>query len=428
VVSPARAVAFAVVQRVFADNAWADRALIAEADGLDARDRALATQLAYGTVQRRATLDHLVEAFAGGRELDLAVRNVLRLGLYQLVYLDRVPQHAAVSESVELAKQHAPRASGLVNAVLRRGAREAPGIVKRLPQATPGQAALKHSHPEWIAQLWWDELGPEAARELMAADNRPAEPVLRANTLRTTREALAAALPVGSRPAPGLPEALILEGPFDAHGHDLYGEGHYVAQSRAAQAVAHIVGPAATVLDLCAAPGGKATHLAALGAAVTAVEVNETRARALRVTAARLGAEIEVVTGDAREATGSYDAVLVDPPCTDLGTLALRPDARWRKRPSDPERIATLQREILEAGARATKPQGTLVYSTCTISPRENEDQIRAFLTDHPEFALDPRRPSDLPVWDHPSVAGITQTFPHRDGTDGFFIARLVRG
>jgi 16S rRNA (cytosine967-C5)-methyltransferase len=136
---------------------------------------------------------------------------------------------------------------------------------------------------------------------------------------------------------------------------------------------------------------------------------------------------VEVVCADAREAEGSYDRVLVDPPCTDLGTLALRPDARWRKQPGDPERLARLQREILDVGARALAPGGALVYSTCTISPAENERQLQAFLTDHPELALDPARPSDLPVWDHPSVAGVTQTLPHRDGTDGFFIARMLR-
>jgi 16S rRNA (cytosine967-C5)-methyltransferase len=419
-----------VLERVFEDGAWADRALVGEARraGLDPRDRALAMQLAFGTVQRAATLDHLIATFAGRRDLDPPVRAALRLGLFQIAYLDRVPDHAAVGESVELAKQHAPRGAGLVNAVLRRAAREARAVVAALPDDTPEQAALKHSHPAWIARLWWEQLGPDAARALMAAGNRAPEPALRANTLKTTRDALAAALPVPSRPAPGLPEALVLDAPFDAHGSDLHAAGHFMPQSRAAQAVAHILAPEPgdRVLDLCAAPGGKATHLAALGARVTAVEKDPTRAEHLRATAARLGAELEVVCTDAREARGRFHRVLVDPPCTDLGTLALRPDARWRKQPGDPERLAALQREILEAGARALAPGGALVYSTCTISPAENEQQLEAFLADHPELALAPR-PSDLPVWDHPSVAGATQTLPHRDGTDGFFIARMLR-
>jgi 16S rRNA (cytosine967-C5)-methyltransferase len=432
-VSAARAVAFAVLERVFEDGAWADRALLGEARraGLDARDRALATQLAFGTVQRAATLDHLIRAFAGrpAGDLDPPLRTALRLGLFQIAYLDRVPDHAAVAESVELAKDRAPRGAGLVNAVLRRGAREARALVAALPEDTPEQAALRHSHPPWVARLWWEQLGADTARALMAAGNRAPEPVLRENTLRTTREALAAALPVPSHPAPGLPEALVLEAPFDAHGSELHSAGHFMPQSRAAQAVAHVLAPepGQRVLDLCAAPGGKATHLAALGGRVTAVEKDATRAAGLRATAARMGADVEVVCADARDVGGGYDRVLVDPPCTDLGTLALRPDARWRKQPGDPERLAELQRAILEAGVRALAPGGALVYSTCTISPRENERQLAALLDDHPDLALDPGRPSDLPVWDHPSVAGVTQTLPHRDGTDGFFIARLVR-
>jgi 16S rRNA (cytosine967-C5)-methyltransferase len=426
-------VAYAVLERVFEDGAWADRALVAEARraGLEPRDRALATQLAFGTVQRAATLDHLIATFAGDRALDPPVRDALRLGLFQIAYLDRVPDHAAVGESVELAKRHAPRGAGLVNAVLRRATREARALLDALPEETPEQAALKHSHPEWVARLWWEQLGPDSARALMAAGNRAPEPVLRANTLKTSRDDLAAALPVPSRPAPGLPEALVLEAPFDAHGSELFAAGHFMPQSRAAQAVARILAPEPgdRVLDLCAAPGGKSTHLAALGARVTAVEKDPTRADGLRATAVRLGADVEVVCADARGIgpPALYDRVLVDPPCTDLGTLALRPDARWRKQPDDPRRLAALQREILEAGARALAPGGTLVYSTCTISPAENEEQLFAFLADHPELALDPGRPSDLPVWDHPSVAGTTQTLPHRDGTDGFFIARLVR-
>ena len=424
-VSPARAVAYRVLERVFEDGAWADRALIAEARraGLDRRDRALATQLAFGTVQRAATLDHLIRTFAGrpAGKLDPPLRIALRLGLFQLAYLERVPDHAAVAESVELAKAHQPRGAGLVNAVLRRGAREARSLVEALPEGTVEQAALKHSHPEWIARLWWGAFGAEATRELMAAGNRPPEPVLRANALKTTAADLAAALPVPSRTAPGLPDALVLDGPFDAHEHALHAAGHYMPQSRAAQAVARIVDPqpGERVLDLCAAPGGKTTHLAAHGAHVTAVEADATRADQLRATVARMGADVEVITADARTVTGEYDRVLVDPPCTDLGTLALRPDARWRKQPGDPERLAGLQREILAAGAACVKPGGVLVYSTCTISPRENEAQLEG-------FEIDPWRPSDLPAWDHPSVAGVTQTLPHRDHTDGFFIARLV--
>jgi 16S rRNA (cytosine967-C5)-methyltransferase len=429
--------ALAVVRRVFEHSAYADRALHGEADrlGLDPRDRALATRLAYGVVQRRDTLDHVIEALAGRpiAKLEPAVLAALRLGVLQLAFLDRIPAHAAVTESVELAKRESRGGAGLVNAVLRRAAREARGIVEALPDATPAEAALKHSHPRWIAELWFDALGPEAARALMAAGNEPAEAAVRANTLRITPEQLAASLPVASRPADRLPEGLVLEEPFDAFSSPQWEAGLFTPQSRAAMAVARVLDPRPgdAVLDLCAAPGAKTTHLAALmgdEGRVVAVERHPGRADALRRTTQRMGATtVEVRTADATAPQHeTFHRVLVDPPCSDLGTLAARPDARWRKHPSDVAALAEQQSAILAVGARAVRSGGVLVYSTCTICPAENEDRIAAFLGQHAHFTLDDP-PSDLPVWDHPSVPRLQQSLPHRDGTDGFFIARLRR-
>jgi len=424
-----------VLRRVFEDGAWADRALHGEARrlGLDPRERALATRLAYGAVQRRATLDHLIERFAGRStdRLEPLVLAALRLGLYQLAYLDRIPAHAAVTESVELVKPDSPAGAKLVNAVLRRGAREAAAAVAALPDATPQEAALRHSHPEWIATLWFGAFGPVAARALMAADNEPAEAALRANTLRGDAPALAAELPVATHPADGLPEGLVLDAPFDAFDSPLRQAGRFMPQSRAAMAVARLVGPAPgeRVLDLCAAPGGKTTHLAALmegRGELVAVERHAGRADALRRTAARMGADnVTVRTADAAEPQpGPFDRVLVDPPCSDLGTLASRPDARWRKDADTPQRLARTQAAILRAGADAVRPGGTLVYSTCTLSPAENEDLIRAFLAGRGDFLADDLR-AEVPLWNHEGVPGFLQTLPHRDGTEGFFIARL---
>jgi 16S rRNA (cytosine967-C5)-methyltransferase len=423
---------------VFEEGAYADRALHGEArrHGLAPRDRALAMRLAYGVVQRRATLDHVIERLAGRpvERLEPAVLTALRLGVLQLVFLDRVPAHAAVGESVELAKAGSRGGAGLVNAVLRRAAREAPRLVQSLPERTPAQAALRHSHPTWIAELWFAALGEEAARALMAADNEPAEAALRANVLRIEPARLRERLPVPSRAADGLAEGLVLDAPFDAFGSPLWDDGLFMPQSRAAMAVARAVAPrpGERVLDLCAAPGGKTTHLAALmgnEGRVVAVERHPGRAEALARTAARMGAScVEVRTADASEPQepGAYDRVLADPPCSDLGTLAARPDVRWRKESGTPAALATLQAAILDAAATAVRPGGVLVYSTCTISPAENERQIAAFLERRRDFTAD-ELPSDLPVWDHPSVPGFLQTLPHRDGTDGFFIARLRR-
>jgi 16S rRNA (cytosine967-C5)-methyltransferase len=434
--APARACAYAVVRRVFEHDAYADRALHAEAArlALDARDRALATRLAYGVVQRRATLDHVIARLAERpvERLEPGVRAALELGVLQLAFMDRIPPHAAVAESVELAKTASRRGAGLVNAVLRRAAREAPKLVATLPDATPAEAALRHSHPLWIAELWFGALGPDAARALMAADNEPAEAALRANTLRIAPADLATQLPVPAHAADRLPEALVLDAPFDAFSSPLWEQGLFMPQSRAAMAVARTLAPQPdeTVLDLCAAPGGKTTHLAALmedRGRIVAIERHRGRADALRRTAERMGATcVEVRTADAAQpVAGRFDRVLVDPPCSDLGTLASRPDARWRKDPATVERLVATQTAILDAGAGAVRPGGVLVYSTCTISPRENERQIDAFLAHHGEFALE-QAPSDLPVWDDQGVPTL-QTLPHRDGTDGFFIARLRR-
>jgi 16S rRNA (cytosine967-C5)-methyltransferase len=433
----ARECALAVLVRVFEEDAWADRALHGEARrlGLDPRERALATRLAYGSVQRKATLDHLIETLAGRpvERLEPLVRAALRLGAYQLAYADRVPAHAAVGESVELVKRESPGGAKLVNAVLRRAAREAPALIAALPDSTPAQAALRHSYPEWIAELWWEALGPDEARALMAAGNEPAEAALRVNTLRAEPAELAARLPVATRPAPGLPEGLVVEGPFDAFASPEWERGAFMPQSRAAMAVSRLLAPrpGERVLDLCAAPGGKTTHLAALmrdEGELVAVERHPGRADALRRTAARMGARVEVRTQDAAapHEPERYDRVLVDPPCSDLGTLASRPDARWRKAPELPERLAREQAAILRTGADALRPGGTLVYSTCTISPAENEAVVAAFLAERPDFRPDDLR-ADAPLWDHGRVPGFAQTLPHRDGTEGFFIARLRR-
>jgi len=437
-VAPARACAFAVVRRTFENGAYTDRALHGEAAraGLDARDRALATQLAFGTVQRRGTLDHLIATLARrpAQALDPPVLAALRLGLFQLCFLDGVADHAAVHESVELAKAHGGRGGhGLVNAVMRRATREAPGLLAGLSDRDPAAAAIRHSHPEWIARLWWEALGPAEARALMAADNEPAEAAVRANTLAVEPAALAAALPVRSAPAPGIPEGLVVHGAFDAHGSPLWRRGELMPQSRASMLVARTLAPepGERVLDLCAAPGAKTTHLAALMEArgeLVAVERDERRAAGLRETCARMhAANVTVQVGDARSDHGAgYDRVLVDPPCSGLGTLRSRPDLRWRASAQGVAELAVLQGEILAAAARAVRPGGTLVYSTCTISPAENEAIVAGLLGADPAWSADDIQ-SDAAVWKHPSVTRHLLLLPHRDGTDGFFIARLRR-
>jgi 16S rRNA (cytosine967-C5)-methyltransferase len=435
-VSPARACALRVIRRVFEQAAYADRAFAGEAAELEPRDRALAMALSYGTVQRRATLDHIAAALLDRRldRLEAAVLAVLRLGLFELLFLTGSANHAAVNESVELAKRASRGGAGLVNAVLRRAIREGPGILAGLGDETPEAAAVLHSVPGWLASRWWDELGAEEARGLLAVVNRAAESALRVNTLVVTPAEVAGGLPVASRPAPEIPEGLVLDGPFDVQGSELWRAGAVQPQSRASMLVSRILDPRAgqRVLDLCAAPGAKTTHLAALmgnRGEIVAVERHPGRAAALERTAARLRAEIvRVHTGDAAQvrAGGRFDRVLVDPPCSGLGTLQSRPDLRWRASPESIAELAALQSRILAAGAAAVAPGGALVYSVCTISRAEGPDVVEAFLRDHPDFNVEEAQGDREALRGMRAGPGM-QLMPHRDATDGFFIARLRR-
>jgi 16S rRNA (cytosine967-C5)-methyltransferase len=434
-VSPARICALAVVRRVFEHGAYADRALEAEASGLDERDRALATRIAFGTVQRRGTLDHVAQRLVHRplESLDPPVLAALRVGLFQLLYLDRVPVHAAVDDSVELAKAESPGGAGLVNAVLRQAAWRRAGLLDGLSDERPAEAAVMHSAPEWLAELWWSELGAVRARALLHQVNAPAESALRVNSLVCSVEEVIERLPA-SHPAPGLPEGLVLEAPFDIHGSELWRQGAILAQSRASMLVAHALAPqpGERVLDLCAAPGGKTTHLAALMTGqgeIVAVERHPGRAHALGETCRRLrAASVRVLVADATELQldAEFDRVLVDPPCSGLGTLQSRPDRRWRASRDGIRELAALQTRILGAGAAATRPGGSLVYSVCTISSSESEQVIDGFLAAHGEWQLDDLGAAH-PEWRHHRHPRSLQLLPDRDGTDGFFIARLRR-
>ena len=432
-----RGVAQDVLVRVETTAAFADVLLARRLAGtsLPAADRALATDLVYGTLAWQGRLDHHLAQLVHRpiAALDPPVRAALRLGLYQLLFLGGVADHAAVNESVELAKRSSRGGASLVNAVLRRATREGPGIVAGLDDRTPAAAALRHSMPAWVAERWWAELGGQRARALLQAINLPAESALRANTLRATREEVLSRLPVPGRAAADLPEGIVLEAPFDVQASPLFEQGAVMPQARASMLVARLLDPqpGERVLDLCAAPGAKATHLAALMGGqgeLVAVERHPGRAQALERTCARLGAEhVRVEVRDAAEPRSGpqFQRVLVDPPCSGLGTVQSRPDIRWRASPASVDELAALQSRILDAAAATTAPGGTIAYSVCTISRAEGEGVVDAFLARHDEFDAD-----DLgavqPGWRLGDTRYL-QSLPDRDGTDGFFIARLRR-
>ena len=405
--SPARAAAFDVLLRVFEEGAYADRALRTAVARLDERDRALAQRLAYGAVQRVRTLDHAIETLGGRRvaRLDPPVRAALRLGAYQLGFVDGVPRYAAVNESVELVRARGlERAVAFTNAVLRRLAEGISGLLVRLPETTPEEAGLRHSYPDWIAETWWRELGRESALALMRTLNEPGPTVVR--LVRGASDGVPDPLVPGAWRVDRVDEAALAE-------------GRIWPQSAASQLAGLAVGssPGERVLDLCAAPGGKATMLAG---EVTAVEVNEGRAHRLEVTAANLGADgVRVVVADGRDLPSDlagFDRALVDAPCSGLGVLDRRPDLRWRAQP-----LPELQLELLRAAAGRVRRGGTIVYSVCTINSDESEAVV-----DASELAVDAALADEWPELRHPRRPEFLQTLPHVHDTAGFFIARLI--
>jgi len=377
------------------------------AAGLDSRDRALAQRLAYGTVQRVRTLDHAIGTLGKRpvRKLDPPVRAALRLGAYQLGYTD-VPAHAAVNETVELVRAaRLERAVPFTNAVMRRLTEGITPLLAALPEDTATAAALKHSYPDWVAEVWWDELGPEEALALMRAQNEAPERVVRINRRKQGA--------VAGRPDPDLPDALHVERVDE----DAVAAGLIWPQSRGSQLAGLAVGarPGERTLDLCAAPGGKATQLEG---EVVAVELHQGRARELEENCRVLGADnVKVLNIDATklppQLTG-FDRVLVDAPCSGLGVLAARPDLRWRAMP-----LPDLQLELLRVAAERVKPGGTILYSVCTIHSEENEGVVEAS-----GLRVDPLG-DEWPQFRHPTRPEFVQTLPHLHGTSGFFIARL---
>lgn len=453
-ISPARALAYDVIRATFERGAHAElafREAAAERE-LAGRERAQAQRLAYGAVQRRGTSDAAIERLAERslRLLDPPVLAGLRLGLFELLFADATPDYAAVDQAVELVREAgAAHASGLVNAVLRRASRERDELTAALLEddSTPERAATAHSAPLWLARMWWEELGPDAARSLLAACNEPAEVALRANLLRGGREGaieelgqagIAARAAEGAWPL-GAAEEIVVEGRAGEALAGLVAAGTLTPQSRGSAAVVEVLDPqpADHVLDLCAGPGTKAGQIAArMGdrGETISVELDPSRAAEVAEQAQRLGLRsVTVVEADATEMemAPGFDRVLVDAPCSDLGALASRPDARWRKSPRGIERLVAIQRRLLARAVVALRPGGVLVYATCTISRRENEDQIAALLEasvagDAPRLAVEDLG-ARAPALAAPHDPRCLLLRPDRDRTTGFFICRMRR-
>jgi 16S rRNA (cytosine967-C5)-methyltransferase len=436
-----------VLDRVESARAYADLALHAALrdDRLALRDRAFATELVYGTLRWRGRLDFALAACVDRplAELEPAVLTLLRLGAYQVLFCDSVPARAAVDETVRCAHTLGwSRAAGLVNAVLRALARRQGEIPWPDLERDP-LAHLVHalSIPEWIAQRWLDALGPAEAAALARASNAVPPLTARANPLATTREALLAELSARwpeAKLAAHAPLALSLGHGVDPGSDPAFREGRFTVQDEASQLVVELLAPqpGERVLDLCAAPGAKATAIAErVGAKglVVACDRNQRRLELIGRAARRLSlANVHAAHADGTQPLAGlpgapFARALVDAPCSGLGTLRRNPDARWRLRPGDSVALAVTQRALLENAARELMPGGVLVYSTCTLLSEENEAVVAAFLAQHPELSLTER--GALPAAVHPFVEadGFMRTWPQRHGTDGFFAARITR-
>ena len=439
----ARGVALEVLVRTETTDAYADRLLEALTDraGLDSRDRGLATELALGTLRWQRRLDWTL-ARASRRPLeDLApwVRALLRLTAYQLAFLDRIPAWAAVHEAVELAKRRrSAGATAFVNGVLRAIA-SAPRPWPAPTAADPVEAlALRASHPTWLIERWCARYGPEETEALALAMNEAPAVVVRANTLRLAVDAVAAALHaagVGAAPTRFAPEGFSLERVGDLRQLALLREGSVTVQDEAAILVGHALGPlpGEMVADVCAAPGTKTTHLAALMAnqgRIVAADPNAARLELLRAACARLGAEIvEPRLADAHalaEDLGpTCDRVLVDAPCSNLGVLRRNPDGKWRRQPGDFATLVPTQASILESAAALVRPGGVLVYATCSLEPEENEAVVAGLRARRPDFSPDPLPPA-VPAACR-AAPDVLRMTPHQHGSDGFTAHRLRR-
>jgi len=411
-----------------------DAAFDRRAAELDARDRRWTQELVWGMLRRRGFIDHLLTPRVKGgiARLDGDLTDLLRLGVHQLFHMGSVPPYAAIAQTVELAKQrHGIGASKLVNAVLRRLDRERDALDATLPSDPVEALAIEASHPRWLVARWVARWGAEATRALLDANNQEAPLIVRPwGVVREQLEAMLEASGVGVSDAPLVPDSLLLAPGTVIFSLGAFQQGRCFVQDPAATLVTQYAAiPAgAKVVDLCAAPGGKTVEMARTASYVTAADVSEARLVRLQETIDRLELDhVTAVVADVRDgALGTFDAVLLDAPCTGTGTFRRHPDARWRLRTSDIAVMAATQRALLRAAADAVVPGGLLIYSTCSLEPEENDQQVEAFLADHPGWTLEPPPVGAVPatVLD----AGRLRVLPQRHGTDGSFAARLRRG
>jgi 16S rRNA (cytosine967-C5)-methyltransferase len=443
-----RAICLAILNRAGGLDAHADDLLsdsFKRYRHLTSLDRAFLTELTYGVLRWRGRLDWVIQQFSKTpfEKIEPEIVNILRLGLYQILFLTRTPTSAAVNESVELAKKFRGKGgAGFVNAILRSLLRQGREVPYPDFNQDPGlHISVVHSHPLWLVKRWMNEMGVEETLKVCASNNQIPPLTLRTNTLRTNREDLIRELKengLNPFPTPFSEEGIRLENPPPTSELPFMKEGLYLIQDEASQLVTSILDPrpGERILDACAAPGTKTTHIAQRmknEGEIAAIDLSYEKLSRIEENCQRLGVRIvKPKRGDATQTIPfprgmGFDRVLADVPCSGFGTIRKNPDLKWKRREEDIRRLSALQSFILKNLSGYVRTGGILVYSTCTVFPEENEEIIERFLMAHPEFQLEP--PDQvLPRTDSSLFSkGCFKSFPPRDGMDGFFAARLLR-
>ena len=439
-----RELALQILYQVNEEGAYANLALdkaLFPCTWLDPRDRGLITEIVYGSVKSMGKLDYVLNQFASTKvkKMDKWTRNILRMSLYQILFLDKVPDSAAVNEAVKLAK-HYGHVDKFVNAVLRNILRGMDTIQWPDKKKDPVQyLMMEYSFPQWMVQRFIRQYGVEKAEQLCAWYNQPASLWVRTNTLKTTRSELKKQLEEAGltvRESRHTPEGLKIENAVNLHQLKAFQQGLFTVQDESSMLVALAAEPAPgqRVLDVCSAPGGKTTHMAQLmknKGQIFACDIHQHRLDLIAENCKRLGiSNVELVKQDGTKLTKRwqepFDVILCDVPCSGLGVLGRRADARWSKESEDITGLCKIQRKILEEAAQLVVPGGTLIYSTCTIAPEENQEMVEQFLQDHPEYMLDETL-TDCWLDVDKGETGYVQFLPFEDDMDGFFIARMMR-
>jgi len=400
------------------------------------QDRGLLTTLVYGTLRYRNRLDWVIRSVYNGNfdNMETGMLNILRVALYQILFTDRVPTYAATDEAVQMTKTMYPGRSNLVNALLRNAARKMNAIQYPLFDEDPLlHVSVAHSHPLWIVKMWAEQLGVEETHALCRSNNEIPPFTIRANRLKTTRPDLIGMLAecgCGASPSPYSPSGIeLVNPPVPVNRMRLYEEGYFQIQDEASQLISLLLDPkpGEMVLDICAGAGVKTTHMAELmqnRGRIVAGDLHRNKIATSRIMARRLGSKIiEPMVHDATKDPRAdlremFDRVLVDAPCSGMGTLRRNPEIRWHSTPESLKAFPPLQKAILRHSASCVKKGGTMVYATCTISSDENEAVVREFLSTHPDFEY--ARPTAFAAG-MLDTDGMFRTFPHRHGTDGFF-------